>query len=53
MDIKHFKSGPIVKIEEANTSSTCKAKKKVTERDKGSPRVKEKRKKKLETVVKQ
>ena len=44
MDIKHFKSGPIVKIEEANTSSTCKAKKKVTERDKGSPRVKEKRK---------
>ena len=32
----------IVKIEEANNSSKCKAKKKVTERDKGSPHVKEK-----------
>ena len=42
-----------VKIEEANNSSTCKAKKKVTERNKGSPRVKERRKRKLETAVKQ
>ena len=42
-----------VKIEEANNSSTCKAKKKVTERDKGNPRVKERRKKKLDTAIKQ
>ena len=42
-----------VKIEEANNSSTCKAKKKVTERNKGSQHVKERRKRKLEATVKQ
>ena len=36
-----------VKIGEGNNSRMCKAKKKVTERDKGSPRVKERRKKEI------
>ena len=42
-----------VKIEEANNSSMCKAKKKVIGRNKGSPCVKERRKRKLETAIKQ
>ena len=42
-----------VKIEEGKNNGTCKVKKKVTEKGKGSPRVKERRKGKLETAVKQ
>ena len=41
-----------VKLEEVDNSSKCKVKKKVTERDKGSTRVKERREKKSETAVK-